>query len=54
MNRGAWWAIVHEATKSRTLLSDFHSLAHSMLLILLSQTLLWKNGNNSGTHLRWG
>ena len=54
MNRRARRAIVHEATKSRTLLSDFRLLAHSMLLILLSQTLLWKNGNNSGTHLRWG
>ena len=23
MDRGAWWAIVHEVTKSRTRLSDF-------------------------------
>ena len=26
MNRGAWWAIVHGVTKSRTRLSDFTSL----------------------------
>ena len=26
MDRRAWWAIVHEVTKSRTRLSDFTSL----------------------------
>ena len=26
MDRGAWWATVHEVTKSRTRLSDFTSL----------------------------
>ena len=24
MERGAWWATVHEVTKSRTRLNDFH------------------------------
>ena len=26
--RGAWWAIVHGVTKSRTQLSNFHLLTH--------------------------
>ena len=26
MDRGAWWAIVHGVTKSRTLLSEFHNV----------------------------
>ena len=31
MGGGAWWATVHEVTKSRTRLSDFtHSLTHSL------------------------
>ena len=28
MDGGAWWAIVHGVTKSRTHLSDFRSLIH--------------------------
>ena len=30
-DRGAWWAIVHRAPKSRTQLSDFHSLTHAYI-----------------------
>ena len=40
MDGGAWQAIVHGVTKSRTRLSDFtHSLTHSLplLLVFLSQ-----------------
>ena len=27
MDRGAWWATVHEVAKSQTQLSNFHSLS---------------------------
>ena len=30
LDRGAWWAIVHRVAKSRTRLSDFHSLAQEI------------------------
>ena len=29
LDRVAWWATVYGVTKSRTRLSDFHSLTHS-------------------------
>ena len=29
MDRGAWWATVHEVAKSRTQLSDYHTWAHT-------------------------
>ena len=32
MNRGAWWATVHEVAKSRTWLSDFDFTLHYRLL----------------------
>ena len=31
MERGAWWATVHEVTKSWTRLSNFHSLTHCIV-----------------------
>ena len=31
MDRGAWWATVHGVAKSRTRLSDFTSLGHSLV-----------------------
>ena len=33
MDRGAWWATVHEVTKSRTQLSTKHSTAHCAMNI---------------------
>ena len=35
MDRGTWQATVHGITKSWTLLSDFHSLNHSNMYLLL-------------------
>ena len=35
MDHGAWWATVHGAAKSRTLLSDFTSLASYVMLSTL-------------------
>ena len=41
MDRGAWWATVHAVTKSRTRLSDFHSLIlYTFLLKFLGQFLV--------------
>ena len=34
MDRGAWWATVHEVTKSQTQLSDYHLHFHLHLLSL--------------------
>ena len=33
MDRGAWWATAHRVANSRTLLSNFHSLTHSLTLL---------------------
>ena len=41
MDRGAWWAAVHEATKSRTQLHfHFHALEKEMAT--LSSVLAWR------------
>ena len=34
MDRGAWWAIVHGVTKSRTRLSDLHFYFHAQLYFI--------------------
>ena len=60
MDGGAWWAAVHEVTKSRTRLSDFtltfhfHALEEEMATH--SSVLAWRipgMGNQVGCHL-WG
>ena len=46
MDRGAWWAMVHEVTKSWTRLSDFtftfHFRALEKAMATHSRTLAWK------------
>ena len=46
MDRGAWWAIVHEVTKSRTRLSDFtftfHTHALEKEMATHSSVLAWR------------
>ena len=34
MDRGAWWATIHEVTKSHTQLSDYHFHLHLFILKL--------------------
>ena len=41
MDRGAWWATVHEVAKSRTQLSDFTSLHFNCTIALESAFLLF-------------
>ena len=38
MDRGAWWATVHEITKSRTHLNDYH-----LLILHFNQPSIWTN-----------
>ena len=46
MGRGAWWAAVHEVTKSRTRLSDFaftfHFHALEKEMATYSSVLAWR------------
>ena len=46
MDRGAWWAAVHEVTKSRTRLSDFtftfHFHALEKEMVTHSSVLVWR------------
>ena len=55
MNRGAWWATLHEVTKSRTQLSDFHFHHASVFSSFTSPLLLFflslYNGNNKSTYI---
>ena len=60
MNRGAWWAAVHEVTKSRTRLSNFtftfHFHALEKEMAAHSSVLAWRipeTGSLVGCRL-WG
>ena len=39
-DRGAWWAVVHGVTKSRTQLSDTHTHTHILFQIIFPYKLL--------------
>ena len=57
MDRGAWWAAVHEASRSRTRLSDFtftfHFHALEKEMATHSSVLAWRTPSLVGCHL-WG
>ena len=47
MDRGAWWATVHEVTKRQTRLSDQHSVDSTFEIFRLSLNVTTQNSHSN-------
>ena len=53
MERGAWWATVHEVAKSQTQLSDFHFHRLNVKGWKIYNMQIWQRRSNSDSILQW-